>query len=72
MERAEYYLKELNVLCIAICCLIVGLYWLQQLTPNIYAALQVIIENLDPQIFIDEINPEEPTDFVHKILSIWL
>jgi len=69
MARIEHYLKELNIICFAVCLLIVATFWIEHLTPDLYAAIQVVIEYFDPKIFIDEINPEKPTDFVNKLFK---
>ena len=69
MDKIEYYASELNTLCIGVCLLIVAAYWVQQLSPEVYAFIQVMIEGFSSSsYYIKGIDPASPVDFVNKIL----
>lgn len=68
MNKIEYYAKEINILCFGVCLMIVAVYWVQQLSPELYALIQVLLESITPQYYIKGIDPAQPIDFVHKII----
>ena len=68
MKKAEYYARELNIICFGICLLIVATYWIQQLSPELYAFLQVIIEGFSNGYYLKGVDPANPIDYVNKLL----
>jgi len=68
MNRIKYYAEELNTICIAICLIIVVNYWIQELSPELYAFIQVLIETLSSTYSIKGIDTATPVDFVNELL----
>lgn len=70
-SNAYGYAKRIHpyysVCVIVIAVLVVSLYWMQQLTPDLYAALNVLLNSFGSLSFFGDVDPDSPIDFINQI-----